>query len=96
MRFGQSISSRHPRAGHCREVLWDKQDFCLQGLSLVNSAPASKLRDPFPPAISLLEKGIIDLRPLVTHVVPLDQYPQFMQGVTSGQVDGYIKGVVTL
>ena len=44
----------------------------------------------------MLEKGTIDLRRLVTHVVSLSEYPQFMQGVVAGQVDGYIKGVVKL
>ena len=65
-----------------------------KAISLVNSSPAAQLRDPFPPAIRLLDKGTIDLRPLVTHVVDIDDYPMFMQGVTSGAVDGYIKGVV--
>lgn len=37
---------------------------------------------------------MIDLRPLVTHIVDIDDYPTFMAGVTSGEVDGYIKGVV--
>ena len=65
-----------------------------KAISLVNSSPAAQFRDPFPPAIRLLDKGVIDLRPLVTHVVDIDDYPTFMQGVTSGEVDGYIKGVV--
>ena len=65
-----------------------------KAISLVNSSPAAQLRDPFPPAIRLLDKGTIDLRPLVTHVVDIDDYPMFMQGVTSGAVEGYIKGVV--
>lgn len=30
------------------------------------------------------------------HVVSLSEYPQFMQEVVAGQVDGYIKGVVKL
>ena len=47
-------------------------------------------------AIRLLEKGTIDLRRLMTHVVSLSEYSQFMQGVVAGQVDGYIKGVVKL
>tara|TARA_B100001013_G_scaffold211936_1_gene128927 strand:- start:1117 stop:2055 length:939 start_codon:yes stop_codon:yes gene_type:complete len=67
-----------------------------KALTIVNSSPAAQLRDPFPPAIRLLEKGIIDLRPLVTHVIPIDEYPVFMEGVTRGEVDGYIKGVVSL
>ena len=66
-----------------------------KAISLVNSSPGAQMRDPFPPAIRLIEKGVIDLRPLVTHVVPIDDYPTFMQGVTTGAVDGYIKGVVS-
>ena len=65
-----------------------------KAISLVNSSPAAQLRDPFPPAIRLLDKGVIDLRPLVTHVVDIDDYPTFMQGVVGGEVNGYIKGVV--
>ena len=67
-----------------------------KALTIVNSSPAAQLRDPFPPAIRLLDKGTIDLRPLVTHVIPIADYPVFMQGVTRGGVDGYIKGVVAL
>ncbi len=66
-----------------------------KAISLVNSSPGAQLRDPFPPAIRLIQKGIIDLRPLVTHVVPLDEFPSFMSEATTGQVDGYIKGVIT-
>lgn len=66
-----------------------------KAISIVNSSPAAQLRDPFPPAIRLIEKGLIDLKPLVTHVIPIDEFPTFMEGVTTGQVDGYIKGVVT-
>ena len=67
-----------------------------KGLTIVNSSPAAQLRDPFPPAIRLLEKGTIDLRPLVTHVIPIADYPVFMEGVTRGEIEGYIKGVVSL
>lgn len=66
-----------------------------KAITIVNSSPAAQMRDPFPPAIKMLDKGIIDLEPLVTHVIPIDQYPEFMQSVTSGEIEGYIKGVVT-
>ena len=66
-----------------------------KAISIVNSSPAAQLRDPFPPAIRLLEKGVIDLRKLVTHVVPIEEFPSFMSKVTTGQVDGYIKGVIS-
>lgn len=67
-----------------------------RGLTIVNSAPSARLRDPFPPAIRLLDKGVINLQPLVTHVLPLEEYPDFMRRLVAGQVEGYIKGVVTL
>lgn len=65
------------------------------GFTIVNSAPASKVRDPFPPAIRLIHQGIIDLRPLVTHVQPLAEYPALMDQILHGDSD-YIKGVITL
>ena len=90
------------RAGRINLFGWIKGDTAAfnpstwhgKALTIVNSSPAAQMRDPFPPAIRLIEKGVIDLKPLVTHVVPIDDYPSFMTGVTTGQVDGYIKGVV--
>lgn len=67
----------------------------MGGFTIVNSAPGSKLRDPFPAAIRLMHGGIIDLRPLVTHVVPLAEYPDLMRRIVGGDPD-YVKGVVTL
>ena len=67
----------------------------LGGFTVVNSAPGSRLRDPFPPAIRLLAKGIIDLSPLITHTVPLDAYPELLAQVAAGDPN-YLKGVVTL
>ena len=61
--------------------------------NLVSSSPGAKIRDPFPPAIRFLERGIIDLKPLITHTVSLKDYPALLKEATSG--DGsYIKGVV--
>jgi len=65
------------------------------GFTIVNSSPAARLRDPFPPAIRLIEQGVFDLRPLVTHVVPLREYPALMQQIVRGD-PAYLKGVVTL
>ena len=67
----------------------------LGGFTVVNSAPGSRIRDTFPPAIRLLAKRIIDLEPLITHTVPLDGYPELLARVAAGD-PGYIKGVVTL
>ena len=62
--------------------------------NLVSSSPGAKVRDPFPPAIRFLERGHIDLKPLVTHIVSLEDYPALLKEATGGN-GGYIKGVVT-
>ena len=67
-----------------------------KAISIVNSSPGAQKRDPFPAAIRLIQNGLIDLKPLVTHVVPIEEYDTFMTGVTTGEVDDYIKGVVTM
>lgn len=67
----------------------------MNGLTVVNSAPNSALRDPWPPAIRLLERGFVRLRPLVSHVVPLDEYPALLE-TAAARKDGYLKGVVRL
>ena len=66
-----------------------------KAISIVNSSPGAQLRDPFPPAIRLIDKGIIDLVPLVTHTVPIDEFPSLLSDVTQGKASGFIKGVVT-
>jgi threonine dehydrogenase-like Zn-dependent dehydrogenase len=65
------------------------------GFTIVNSSPSSKLRDPFPPAIRLMHRGVFDLRPLVTHVKSLPDYPALMRQILEGD-QSYVKGVVTL
>jgi threonine dehydrogenase-like Zn-dependent dehydrogenase len=67
----------------------------IGGFTVVNASPSSQVRDPFPPAIRLIRQGIIDLRPLVTHIAPLAQYPALMQQILHGE-PSYLKGVITL
>ena len=74
---------------------FDPTKWHLGGFTVVNSAPASKLRDTFEPAIRLIHKGIIDLKPLVTHTATLEDYPDLMAQILAGD-ESYIKGVVTL
>lgn len=74
---------------------FDPTKWHLGGFTVVNSAPASKLRDTFDPAIRLIHKGIIDLKPLVTHTATLEDYPSLMAQIVAGD-ESYIKGVVTL
>jgi threonine dehydrogenase-like Zn-dependent dehydrogenase len=67
----------------------------MNGITVVNSAPNSAERDPWPAAIRLLERKMIDLQPLVSHVVPLEKYPDLLK--QASQKDGkYMKGVVKL
>jgi threonine dehydrogenase-like Zn-dependent dehydrogenase len=74
---------------------FDPTKWHIGGFSLVNSSPSAKLRDPFPPAIRLIHQGVFDLRPLVTHVVSLAEYPALMQQILHGD-KRYVKGVITL
>jgi len=67
----------------------------LGGFSVVNSSPGARLRDPFPPAINLIHKGVFDLRPLVTHLAPLQEYPTLMNEIVNGDPT-YVKGVISL
>jgi threonine dehydrogenase-like Zn-dependent dehydrogenase len=67
----------------------------LGGFSLVNSSPSAQLRDPFPPAIRLIHEGVFDLRPLVTHVEELKEYPVLMKQILQGD-KSYVKGVIKL
>jgi threonine dehydrogenase-like Zn-dependent dehydrogenase len=68
----------------------------MNGLTIVNATPASRTRDLWPPAIRMLARRQIDLRPLVTHVVPLEEYPDLLRRVTEGEERDYIKGVVRI
>lgn len=74
---------------------FDPTKWHLGGFTVVNSAPGSKVRETFGPAIRLIHKGIIDLEPLVTHTTTLDEYPGLMDKIVAGD-SSYIKGVVTL
>ena len=65
------------------------------GFTVVNSSPLSKLRDPFPPAIRLMHRGVFDLRPLITQVQPLSRYPALMDDIVHAR-QRYVKGVITL
>lgn len=74
---------------------FDPTKWHLGGFTVVNSAPGSRLRDPWPAAIQLIHNGVYDLSSLVTHVVPLAHYPLLMGKILEGE-QGYVKGVVTL
>jgi L-iditol 2-dehydrogenase len=74
---------------------FDPTKWHLGGFTVTNSAPGAKLRQTFEPAIRLINKGIIDLRPLVTHTASLEDYPALMGRILQGD-ESYIKGVVKL
>lgn len=88
------------RGGHINLFGWIREDVTINGsewhgggFNLVSSSPGAKIRDTFPPAIRMLERGHIDLKPLVTHIVPLEDYPALLKAATGGD-SSYIKGVV--
>lgn len=78
-----------------KTATFDATKWHAGGFTVVNSSPPSQIRDPFPPAIRLMEQGIVDLHPLVTHVVDLDEYPDLMKGILAGDPT-YVKGVIRL
>lgn len=78
-----------------QKAYFDPTKWHLGGFTIVNSAPGSRIRNTFPPAIKLIDAGVFDLRPLVTHTTPLGGYPSLMEEILSGD-PSYLKGVVTL
>jgi threonine dehydrogenase-like Zn-dependent dehydrogenase len=77
------------------QATFDPGKWHLGGFTIVNSAPGSKIRETFEPAIRLIHQGIIDMKPLVTHTATLQDYPTLMKQILDGD-RSYIKGVVTL
>ncbi len=74
---------------------FDPSTWHLKGITVVNSSPSAQLRKTFGPAVRMIHEGLFGLGPLVTHVVPLDDYPQLMRDIVAGD-PSYVKGVVTL
>ena len=77
------------------QATFDPSAWHLGGFTVVNSGPAAKLRDPFPVAIDLIEQEVIDLKPLISHIVDLDEYADLMRRIIKGD-SSYLKGVVRL
>lgn len=74
---------------------FDPTTWHLKGITVINSSPSARLRETFEPAIRMIHEGLFNLEPLVSHVVPLDDYPQLMRNILEGD-PSYVKGVVTL
>ena len=77
------------------QATFDPSTWHLGGFTIVNSSPNARMRNPFPVAIDLIEHDVVDLKPLVTHIVDLEAYPDLMKQIIAG--DGsYVKGVIRL
>lgn len=74
---------------------FDPTKWHMGGFTIVNSSPSSKIRDTFEAAIRMIHNGVFDLEPLVTHTATLEEYPDLMQRLVTGD-PSYIKGVITL
>ena len=53
-----------------------------------------RMRHTYPRCIDLADRGLVDLRSLITHEVPLDKLPELMETVEHHQ-DNVIKAIVT-
>ncbi len=78
------------------EVSIPGSNWHMGGFTVVNASPFADVRDPFPIAIRLIQKGVIDLKSLVTDVVTLDEYASLLDEVIAGRERTYVKGVVKL
>ncbi len=67
----------------------------MMGIEVYNASPNISRHFPqiFARTVPLMQKGIFDLKPLVTHVMPVSQASE-MFDIASHQSDGYIKGVL--
>jgi threonine dehydrogenase-like Zn-dependent dehydrogenase len=67
----------------------------MKGFQVYNASPsiAPDFARIFARTVPLMQKGVFDLKPLVTHVMPIDQAPE-MFDIAVHQRDGYIKGVL--
>ncbi len=74
---------------------FDPTKWHMGGFTIINSSPSARIRETMPAAVDLIERGVFNLEPLVTHVVPLPEYPSLMKQVLDGD-DSYVKGVVRL
>jgi threonine dehydrogenase-like Zn-dependent dehydrogenase len=74
---------------------FDGNAWHLMGFTVVNSSPSAGTRDTFPIAARALSAGLINLKPLISHKVSLDEYPALLEKAAR-MADGYVKGVVLL
>jgi 2-desacetyl-2-hydroxyethyl bacteriochlorophyllide A dehydrogenase len=67
----------------------------MSGYEVGNASPSisPNFSRIFARAVPLIEKGVFDLKPLVTHVMSPEQAPELFE-IAAHQSDGYIKGVV--
>ncbi len=67
----------------------------MAGFEVGNASPSisPNFARIFARAVPLMEKGIFDLRPLVTHVMPPERAQELFE-IAAHQEDGYIKGVI--
>jgi L-iditol 2-dehydrogenase len=67
----------------------------MMGIEVYNASPviSRHFDQVFARTVPLMQKGVFDLKPLVTHVMPVEQAPQMFE-IAAHQSDGYIKGVL--
>jgi threonine dehydrogenase-like Zn-dependent dehydrogenase len=65
------------------------------GLEVVNASPsiAPDFSRVFARTVPMMERGVFDLEPLITHVVSPEEAPELFE-TAAHQDDGYIKGVI--
>lgn len=80
---------------HHHDITFDFGNWHVRGIKVLNTSPAAApdFTDCFKRSVPLIEKGLVDLRPLTTHVgSPEGAKEIFEHGLA--KTDGYIKGVI--
>lgn len=80
---------------HHHDITFDFGDWHVRGIRVLNTSPAAApdFMACFKRSVPLLERGIVDLEPLTTHVgLPEDAKRIYEHGLS--KTDGYIKGVI--
>jgi L-iditol 2-dehydrogenase len=80
---------------HHHDINFDFGDWHVRGIKVLNTSPAAapNFADCFRRGVPLMERGLIDLEPLTTHVgAPEEAQQIYEHGLAKS--DGYIKGVI--
>jgi threonine dehydrogenase-like Zn-dependent dehydrogenase len=93
LRAGGRLNIFGSHRGAIRQV--DVYEWHHLGLQVVNTSPkiSHDYARVFQRTVTLMQKGIFDLRPLITHALPPERAPE-LYAIANARTPNYIKGIV--